>query len=435
MSGTRRVSLLFLPVCFAISLYWGFCLERASPNPMSDFKGVYNYARCLLQHRDPYRPGEPLRVYIAEEEGHSQPSDVLRNILMFNMYPPSAYVFTVPFAMLPWVAAELLWLTFTAAIFLLAAILMWNCGANSAPIFTACWLGFLLANCEAVFVTGNPAGIVVGLCVTAVWCFLTERFAIAGIFCLALSLAIKPHDSGLVWLFFLLAGGVYRKRALQTLAVAVALCLPMVAWVSYLSPHWIHELHDNLQMAAAPGGQLNLGAVTDITGRGPSMRIDLQSAISLFWSDPRIYLPVSYAACGSLLVIWAFITLRRRVSPANAWLALAAIAPITILFTYHRPYDAKLLMLTIPACAMLWAEGGLMARMASLVNIAGIVITSDIPLGIYFILTGNLHLPATGPCGKILAVMLTRPVPPILLAMSLFYLLAYLRRDAARGEA
>jgi len=29
-----------------------------------------------------------------------------------------------------------------------------------------------------------------------------------------------------------------------------------------------------------------------------------------------------------------------------------------MLVTYHRPFDAKLLLLAVPACAMLWAEGG-----------------------------------------------------------------------------
>jgi len=76
-------------------------------------------------------------------------------------------------------------------------------------------IGFFLANCELLIVLGNMAGVAIGLCVVAVWCFLRERYVAAGIFCLAISLAIKPHDSGLVWLYFLLAGGIYRRRALQ----------------------------------------------------------------------------------------------------------------------------------------------------------------------------------------------------------------------------
>ena len=60
----------------------------------------------------------------------------------------------------------------------------------------------------------------------AVWCFIRERFVPAGILCLAVSLAVKPQDAGLVWLYFLLVGGVYPKRALQTLVAMLALGLP-----------------------------------------------------------------------------------------------------------------------------------------------------------------------------------------------------------------
>jgi hypothetical protein len=92
------------------------------------------------------------------------------------------------------------------------------------------------------------------------------------------------------------------------------------------------------------------------------MVIDLQSAVSVFRDDPRIYNPVSYLVCGALLLVWSVSTLRSRFSQSRAWLALAAVVPLTMLVTYHRPWDAKLLMLTVPACAMLWAEGGAIAR-------------------------------------------------------------------------
>ncbi len=51
----------------------------------------------------------------------------------------------------------------------------------------------------------------------------TMRCVWVGILCLAVSLAIKPHDGGLVWLYFILAGGAFRKRALQSLVVTLAL--------------------------------------------------------------------------------------------------------------------------------------------------------------------------------------------------------------------
>jgi hypothetical protein len=104
-----------------------------------------------------------------------------------------------------------------------------------------------------------------------------------------------------------------------------------------------------------------------------------------------------------------------------------------MLVSYHRPYDAKLLLLAVPACAMLWAEDGPVRWVALLVTTAAIVYTGDITLTILKILTNNLHLSTAGLSGQILTTVLTRPGPLILLAMCIFYLWAYLRRDSERG--
>jgi uncharacterized membrane protein len=275
----------------------------------------------------------------------------------------------------------------------------------------------------------------VGLCVVAVWCFIERRFASAGILCLAVSLAIKPHDAGLVWLYFLLAGGVYRKRALQTLVVTVVLGLPVLLWISHIAPHWIQELYSNTLANLAPGGAGGPGPNSANSGSGPSMVIDLKSVLYVFRSDPRFYNPVSYLICGALLLAWSVLTLKSRFPQRRAWLALAAIVPLTMLASYHRPYDAKLLLLAVPACAMLWAEGGRIGRLALLMTTAGIVATADIPLIILLILTGNLHISTAGLSGQILIAVLMRPVPLILLAMSIFYLYVYLRSGQPQGSA
>ena len=424
---TRRIGLFGMLVCCGLSALWGLSMERASHDGMIDFKGTFYAARCLLQHSDPYKDGEPLRVYLAEQNDRPLPSDVLRQALSQNIYLPTTFIFIAPFAMLPWGPAHLLWMMFSAGSLLLAALLMWNRGAKYSPFISGAFICFVLANCEAVLATGNPAGIVVGLCVVAVWCFLEERFVWAGIVCLAVSLAIKPHDAGLVWLYFLLAGGIGRKRALQTLVVTAVLGLVAVLRVTPIAPHWISELHTNFLAQSAPGGQAYPGPNSANTGSGPSMIIDLQSAVFVFRNHPLIYNSVTYLICGALLLIGLVHTLRTRFSTARAWFALAAVVPLTILVTYHRPYDAKLLLLAIPACAMLWAEGRPIRWLALLVTAAGIVFTADIPLAILVTLAGNLHISTAGLSGQMLTVVLTRPTPIILLAMSVFYLWVYVR--------
>jgi hypothetical protein len=432
MTRTRWTALAWILLSCGLSILWGFSLESALPIGMIDFKPLYYGERCLFLHHDPYRLGEPLRVYQAAGGVLPQSRDGLIQNLTWYIYPPTASLLIAPIAMLPWGPAHVLWVALTAGVFILAALLMWNLGASYASRVSLLLMCILLASCEIIFATGNAAGIAVSLCVVAVWCFLRERFVWAGILCLAVSLAIKPHDAGLIWLYFLLAGAPYRKRALQTLLVVVLLVVPACLWVSSIAPHWMGELHSNLLAAEALGGNSNPGPANPVFISCPEMIIDLQSTISAFRDDPRIYNPISYLVCGALLVIWSIHTLRVRFSPQRAWLALAAIVPLTLLVTYHRPYDAKLLLLTVPACALLWAEGRPIRWLALVVSAAAIVFTADLPLTILLILIRTLHITAVGLPGELLTGVLMRPTPLILLAMSIFYLWIYVRRDSLR---
>ena len=148
------------------------------------------------------------------------------------MYLPTAFSFTLPFAMMPFGPAHLLWLALVVGSLIFASFLMWALAADYAPVVTGALLCFLLANTELLVIIGNASGIAIGFCVVAVWCFYKKQFAALGVLCLAVGLALKPHDTGLVWLYFLLAGGIYRKRALQALAVFAALSLPVILWVT-----------------------------------------------------------------------------------------------------------------------------------------------------------------------------------------------------------
>ncbi len=432
MTKARSIALAWILLASGISIWWGSTVGKTA-NGWVDFRAVYYGTRCLLQQHNPYKVSELEGVYRAE--GGEPPSETppAHQAVVLYVNVPTTFIFVTPLAMLPWGPAHVLWIALTAALFILAAFLMWDLGADYAPGISLFLLCILLVNCEEIFVAGNTAGIVVGLCVVAVWCFLRQRFVAAGILCMALSLAIKPHDAGLVWLYFLLAGGVYRKRALQTLLITAVLGLSAVLWVSHVAPHWITDWQSNLTAISGPGG-INQPGPDSITGRGSSMVVDLQAAISVFRDDPRIYNPASYLFCGALLLAWAARTLRSSFSLARAWIALAAVVPLTMLVTYHRPWDAKLLMLAVPACALLWAKGGQIARIALLVTSMGLLFTGDIPLAFLSSISTPLHVSMAGLSGKMLTVVLIRPASLVMLAMSIFYLWVYLRRDSPQAK-
>ncbi len=432
MTKARRISLFVMLLSGGISLLWGFAAGRSVPGGIMGFPGIYYGTRCLIQHCDPYNVSELQSLY--RTEGGERPVETILRRQSVTLYVnmPTTFLIIAPFAMLPLGPARVLWTILIVGSFLLAAFLMWSLGKRYAAHLSLFLVCILLANSEIIFAGGNTAGIVVSLCVIAVWCFLQERFVAAGILCLAISLAIKPHDAGLVWLYFLLAGGVSRKRALQTMAATIVLSLAAILWVSHVAPHWMPEMCSNLAVISAHGG-INDPTPTSIGMSNSDMIIDLQTVISVFRDDPHFYNLFSYLVCGALLLVWALKTLKSRSSPTRAWLALAVVVPLTMLVTYHRTYDAKLLLLTVPACAMLWAEGSPIGRFALLVNTAAIVLTGDIPVIILVTLTRGLHASPTGLYGKILTVVLTRPVPLILLVMVIFYLWVYVRSAPDRA--
>jgi hypothetical protein len=329
--------------------------------------------------------------------------------------------------MLPFGSAHVLWMGLTLGSVILASFLLWNLTAEHAPVISASLIAFMLANSELLVITGNPSGIAVGLCIIAVWCFFKERYGMTGVWCLAVSLLVKPHLVGFVWLYFLLAGNGYRKRALQTLALAAALGLPTVLCVTHFSPHWTSELQSTMSSAAAHGGPDDPGPASS-GAHGIGMMINLQTLMSFFRDDPRFYNPSTYLVCGVLLLVWSFKTFRSRLTAASGWVALAVIAPLSLLPVYHRQGDAILLLLTVPACAMLWAEGGPVARLALLVNAASFVLTGDVTWAIILGPLNDLHMTLSRQAGQVLVAALVFPTPLILLTMAIFFLWIYMLR-------
>jgi hypothetical protein len=330
---------------------------------------------------------------------------------------------------MPWGLAHVLWTALTLISLIVAALLVWDHGADDAPVISGLLIGFLIANSEVLIITGTVAGIAVSLCIIAVSCFVRQKFVVAGILCFAVSLALKPQDAGLVWLYFLLAGGVYRKHSVRVFLATVALSLPSLLWVWHAAPNWIPELQSNMAAFFGHGGINSPGAASS-GAHGLAMLVSLQAVFSFFWDNPHIYNPATYLLCVPLLLTWAIVTVRSRFTLPKAWLALAAISALSMLPVYHRQYDTKLLLLTVPACAMLMAEGGRIGKLAVLVNASAFVFTADLPWIVILSVIGNLQPAATGFAKQISAAIQILPTPLMLLITGIFYLWVYVRRSS-----
>jgi hypothetical protein len=306
---------------------------------MEDFGVVYFPARTLLHHADPYNQADVLREYEAEGGDSLWKSPLDQGIITHYQYPPPSFCITAPFALMPWNVAQFLWAGLAAGGMILAAFLLWSLCADYAPVTAGVLIGFLLANSQVLLVLGNAAGPAVSLCIIAVWSFLRGKYPLLGVLCLAGSLMLKPHDSVLVWLFFLLAGSVYRKRALQVLGLIAVSAAPIVLYLFRLSSSWMRELRFNIAGLSVHGGPADPGPASAVS-HGLGMMVNLQAAISTFWDDPRVYNPVAYLVCGLLLAALAVLVLRSRISTQSAWLAIGSVVASHLSPSLRRKVDS-----------------------------------------------------------------------------------------------
>jgi|SRR6185437_8593393 len=421
----RRNAIVWMLVAAAISMAWGYSIQVGDAAGLADFRAIYFGTRAVLSHQNPYQPSQFLQVYKAE--GGTFPSEPGQKRLFLRSVPicvnlPTTLFLVAPLALLPWGASHVLWLIFIGASFTLAAFLAWDLAKEHAPRVSLLLICVLLANSEVLFTLGNTAGIAVSLCVVAVWCFFRERLVWAGVICLAISLSLKPHDSGLVWLYLLVLGGALRKRALYSSILTVLLAVAAIVWISHVAPNWDGDLRANLAATSAHGDISDPGPDSISRAGSADIIVDLQTVVSVFRDEPGFYNPAVWGICGGLLALLVAKTIRSRPTRENAWYALAAVSPLTMLITYHRPYDAKLLLLAVPACALLWAEGRWTGRIALLLTGLAITLTSDLPLGILSFIITKFKLAEMSVGAKMLSIFVVRPAPLILLAMSIFYL-------------
>jgi len=429
MSNVRSKSVILILLCSAFSILTGRLLDQSSGAGTSSYRAVYYGARCLIHQVDPYNPDEFSRTYMAESG--ALPRDTAHKTLflravMICVNLPTTLFLLIPMALLPWGLSHLLWLAAIAVSLTLAAVLTYDLVAKNdsrLPLFLIC---FIMANCQVLFTVANTAGLVVGLCVIAVWCFLKERFVGLGVVALAISLALKPHDSGLVWLWLLVSGGLLRKRALQAAALVLFIAIPAVLVVSRSSPNWRAELAGNLAATSAHGDISDPGPASNSRQGSADIIIDLQTALSLLYDDPHFYNPATYLICGVLILAWLLSALRSSQLRSKALAGLACLVPLSMLVSYHRPYDAKLLLLAIPAVSMLNHDDR-WHKLALAVSTLAVFFTSDLPLAFLAVLVRSFHFAAPASSARVLLLPILRPAPLALLLMAVVFLWVYLR--------
>lgn len=422
---------LLILLSSAISIAAGVLLDHRSPGTTANYRAIYYGARTVFQGADPYLPADFQRVY--DIESGQYPSDpvqkqLFKRALSICVNLPSALFLVAPLAALAWGPSHIVWLALIAVSFTLAGLLAYDLGRDYASRLSLILVCFILANSEVLFAVGNTAGLAVSLCVIAIWCFMRDRATWAGILCLSASLLLKPHDSGLLWAYLIVLGGTMRKRAVWSLILCIAIAIPSILWIARVAPTWNGELKANLAATSQRGDISDPGPASSSRKGSADVIIDLQTVFSLFRDDPSFYNPAAILVCALPFAMVLFAGIRVQAHSAHSWHAIAAIAALTMLPSYHRPYDARLLLLAIPASAMLWAQGGRLRQAQSMAVIAAVVLTGDISLALLSLMTKNINVIGMNLFSRICLLPIIRPVPLILLFLAILYSLTYLRR-------
>ena len=168
------------------------------------------------------------------------------------------------------------------------------------------------------------------------------------------------------------------------------------------------------------------------TGHGLAMVISLQALLSYFWDDPRFYNLGSYVLTAPLLLVWILVTVHTRATRERAWLAIASITLISLLPVYHRQYDARMLLLTIPGCVVLCTQLPHFGGMTKLVTAGAILFTGDLLWAILLALLSMAPQPATPRAQWFHAAVEMLPAPLVLLLAAIFFLWAYWRFAAVQ---
>jgi len=423
MAKRNFAILLIFTFLSGFSLCWGIIRARAAKGTEVDYKVVYIGARCLLRHCDPYNRDQLLQTYF--QEGGEQlppppPGSQTYYLVAEQLYPPSAELFFVPFALFKWATSYFLWAGVTFVLLSVCAFLIWCVASRYAPDPPFYLTAIILANSGIVIATANPAGVAVSLCIIGAWCLVEDRLITVGMICLAISLAIKPHDTVFIWVALLLGGGALRKRALLSLSVLAAIVVATSVWFLQVSPHWLHELQAHI-VGYSTGGTRN-----DPAGATAQGMTNLQPLFAMIRNESRFYNLGSYFVWAVLFAVWVLVTFRSSRTKKGIWIGIAGMACLTLLPVYHRYYDAKILILTLPACAALWEEGGMAGWAAVTLTSLGILVTSDLPFAAMEILAPPF--PPTGSTlSKLSFIALGRPPGFVICCLAVFYIWAYAR--------
>ena len=313
-----------------------------------DLVNVYSGARCLIYGCNPYDTAQLDEQYTQAGGKADERLPWYREV---PMYPPSTFLVLTPLTLLRFPAARVLWYLVNGSLFIISAGLVLSLCPRSHRWFATALVALILASSGTTLVLGNPAFFAISLLIIGSYILLSGRFLPLGAILLMLSLAVKPQIGGLIVLY-LLVKGTHRRYAALAAAGALALLLSagLILSLHPRSADWASTLRANISQAEEPGG-VNDYRPNDKEGY---YFVNLQTVTSVFFADAREFNAVAWAICLALFAVWVAAVLRTKAAPNAHFLLIGSLAVLSLMPVYHRFYDARLLLISVPAVAIVY---------------------------------------------------------------------------------
>lgn len=151
MTNIRWKRILLILLALTLPLTWANGMRRSLGGAISmiDFGEIYYGTRSALDHHDPYNPNAVLAEFQADG-GRFYTNQYLAKVSLIvvtvGVNLPTALLFAIPFALLPWGVAQVVWIALTACLLILCSYLTWS--PRKRVFLTACRLLHLSHPCK-----------------------------------------------------------------------------------------------------------------------------------------------------------------------------------------------------------------------------------------------------------------------------------------------
>jgi Glycosyltransferase family 87 len=380
----------------------------------NDFVPVYAGARCLLHGCNPYDPSQLEPEFF---EAGGRPSDLPSWQIDVPVYPPSTFLVLSPIALLRFPVARLVWFLLNGCLFATAAGLILSICPPPHRWLATILVSFFLVTAGILLVLGQPAVFAISLVIVGSCLFLRGRFVPLGAFFFLLSLTVKPQIGGFIVLYFLVLRIYWRYAALALAAAALLLlCASLILGHHPRSAGWASTLRANISATLSTGGS------ADPRPANPQAIGDenLQALTSIFLAQAGQFNAAAYAVFLALYSVGMVVVLRAQRGPELHLVALGALSILTLMPFYHRFYDTRLLLLSVPAVVVIFQKRRALGAVIAVLTVLT-TISVQYRVQMFLLQQGKWQSVLAN---KFLFILLLRPQNLVMLFLLLLYVFA-----------